>query len=239
MNETLSAIEIKIKKLIAHEASARQIGSINEADAFAGKISSLCEEYGIELARLAEAKTGSSSTRSSIHSEEVFIHEMGFDFPLPMPLFVGYLFNVVALGNNCKTIRYPGTTKLVLFGHDHDRAVVKALFVELLKSGLQQSKGYLRNPFMDAYIRRIWNRLEEARIERDCVYDSSSTALVRVYRSEVAVAFKEKYPKLVKPARRRVQYDSESIAAGRAAGDRASLRANQMGAGKGANQLGS
>lgn len=42
----------KLRKLIRHERSAREIGSIAEAEAFAERIQSLCDEYNLSISEI-------------------------------------------------------------------------------------------------------------------------------------------------------------------------------------------
>lgn len=234
MSEALSAIEIKIQKLIAHEQSAREIGSLNEANAFAEKIVGLCEEYGIEVARLSQV---GGQKVSIVHREDLTYRQMGFTYKHP-PMYVHSLFNVVALGNNCRAIRYPGSDRITLVGHDKDRAVTKELFKQLLRTALRYATGHHKGSFVNAFCITVNQRLESARIARDRQYSGESTALVRVYRDDVDKAFREMFPNISRTTPK-VNWDRDSYRAGVRAGNKVSLNTNQMGQGVGRKQLGS
>lgn len=64
----------KLRKLIAHEESARKIGSLAEAQAYAVKIQRLCNEYRITQSQLSEEELRATVVKVEWHWKSV-----GFD----------------------------------------------------------------------------------------------------------------------------------------------------------------
>mgnify|MGYP000684045842 CR=1 FL=1 len=103
----------KLRKLIAHEKSAREIGSMDEAEAFAAKIQQLIDEYNIELSEI-----GNKPEETRVGSETLVLRTRQSwqkHFLIKLAKFYG-----------CNAIKYRKSWLLV--GTQIDRAIVAEFF---------------------------------------------------------------------------------------------------------------
>lgn len=107
----------KLAKLIEHEKSAKEIGSVNEAEAFAVRIQELLLE--VQIKKLDDTDP---------IREEMFDP---FDHDLKRSRRVKWqerLANVLSSANSCKHLIIPGSNLIVFVGRDSDRKTVIYLY---------------------------------------------------------------------------------------------------------------
>lgn len=156
-----------LKKLIAHEQSARQIGSLNEAEAFAERIQALCTEYRIGLGEL-----GQDDVRARIVEVTWTWRDGGWRKTIEKnQRWFCLLANAVAEGHECRAARqgYRSDVFGFLFiGLETDANVAAAMFGVLLRAALQSwanlnDRRYKRSPFLFGFAKAIAFRYDERR----------------------------------------------------------------------------
>jgi len=172
-----------LKKLLAHEQSARSIGSLEEADAFAKKIQSLCDEYRINLADL------------SFEDLSQTIGEVRWNWcdagwraqTRRCEWWLKLLARGVAEGHECVEVKliYPkrGMMGFSFVGLRTDASVAAAMFTVLIRSALfawrkQTDKRLKRNSFLYGFavaIRTRYGKRRSVKLDEN----ESAQALVR------------------------------------------------------------
>lgn len=167
----LDQIKEKLKKLISKEESARQLGNLAEAEAFAGKIQELLLKYAIDVEELRN-----KNQKTDINKEKVDLSDL---IGSHEATWVHELYDVGARNNFCKVI-YPAKMTwpyVTLIGEDMHREFTH-YFVHQLVSKLRELarrsfKEYegpdKRNTYIRSFLRGavhgIGQRLKEQREE--------------------------------------------------------------------------
>lgn len=126
MNEALIN---KIRKLIAHEESARKIGSLEEAATFAEKINSLLIEHKLSM---SEVEAAEQAETQRVGQETHYTTADRIEFRSRVDRWYVTLFSVVAKAHFCESISITGYNMISLIGREEDRAVAVAMFRFLL-----------------------------------------------------------------------------------------------------------
>ncbi len=170
-----------VKKLLAHEQSAREIGSIAEADAFAAKIQTLCDEYRVGLTDLAPDEMAQSMA---------YVHwtwkDAGLKTVRRAERWMTLLAGAVAIGHECQETRLSvpgGTIGFGFLGLPADAHVASAMFGVLLRSGLTAwgkvtDKRFKRSSFLWGFALAINGRYRERR-KAKVEQSNAAQALVR------------------------------------------------------------
>jgi len=148
------AIIEKLRKLIAHEKSAREIGSIAEAEAFAVKIQSLLDEYKLGMDEIEYAER---EAQEPIDWELISMEEGGFTERKSKVYWQILLASTIAKCNGCQIVTNGRSNSLYFVGRASDRELSKMLFVYMLELAGELSK-------KDA----LANREEQRRVWKEC-----------------------------------------------------------------------
>jgi hypothetical protein len=184
----------KLQKLIRHEQSAREIGSLAEADAFATRIQTMLDEYHIAL---ADVPLEDQPVDPVIHSDGVEAND-----GLPhLPHRVAWLEKLaggIAQGNYCRFVMTSHSSKISFAGHRSDVSVCEYMFNTLARNALRlehekaeaarrdgtYSRAF-KNQFLYGYATSINYRLWKKRREQDAIHTSAVVALVHNRDSKV------------------------------------------------------
>jgi hypothetical protein len=171
----------KIRKLIEHERSARSIGNLAEAEAFAVKIQELLMRHKLEMSDVEMhadplGHEGAHSARPVKRAED----------------WSGMLAKAAASACMCDVVTITGTSALLFFGRGNDRAIaigiwrfLSTLAVQLVKDDMpamsKRSRMHplkLRARFLLGFATAIMMRL--AREKEVTVQASGEQGLIRV-----------------------------------------------------------
>src|ERR1700761_2749207 len=99
----MSAIHDKIAKLIAHEESARSIGSLSEAEAFAAKIQDMLITHKMSL---SDIEREAEEHNDVISEEDVRAKDVGLITRNRPQNEMGTLAHVIASAYFCRVVTY-------------------------------------------------------------------------------------------------------------------------------------
>lgn len=135
----------KLRKLIAMEQSARSIGSLAEAEAFASKVQELLSKHKLEM---SEVELDEQEESDPIDWEEVRTDEAGFKTKRGRTAWQIRIAAGSALANNVKLV-CTRTNTVRFAGRGSDREICKILFIYLLELAKEMaqtaSKNYRRD----------------------------------------------------------------------------------------------
>jgi hypothetical protein len=126
----MSKVIDRLQKLINHERSARTMGSVAEAEAFAAKIQALLTENKLSM---SEVEFATRENEEPIDWEAVDPSEVGFHGKRQRVGWQILMANGIASVNTCETVLGRGN-KLFFVGRTSDRDVCKVLFLYLLET---------------------------------------------------------------------------------------------------------
>lgn len=122
--ETESIIA-RLNKLIAHEKSARSIGSTEEAEVFAAKIQDLMFKYKLEM---TDVEFAAQEINEPVEAEVVEEAALtGETRKLIKTGWIGVLTEAVTRANFCRAVGQRGGNGITLIGKASDRAAAKAM----------------------------------------------------------------------------------------------------------------
>lgn len=129
MEKNLETIKDKIQKLLNKARSAQEIGSDNEAETFAKKANDLLVKHKLEMSDLK----GNDNRVFEINEEYLYVSDL-VKYVKTEGSFLQSLMSVLAKHNFCKTLNFKGSKppKILLFGEDQDRELVKYMFCNLV-----------------------------------------------------------------------------------------------------------
>jgi len=155
-------IKDKIRKLLALQKSATNIGSLEEAQNAAAQIRKLSIKYNIDAAAI-EKEMDKKEDEVRIGVQRIFVHEI-IPYNKTHGTWLTSLYNVVAKYNFCKVINITGDVDLVvidLWGDEWNVEIVKDLSFNYAKQVIELEKkrwkshgepmGEKRNSFRRAY----------------------------------------------------------------------------------------
>lgn len=128
MAENLDSIIERLQKMIAHEASARSIGSIAEAEAFAEMIARMLAKYKLEMSDV-QAQEADEDIAGAVFNPK--------DYGLSASRRVAWreaLASVVAAAHYARALIVPGTGLIIFAGREADRKVALAIFALLVQT---------------------------------------------------------------------------------------------------------
>lgn len=124
-----------LTKLVAHEKSARDIGSLREAEAFAGKIQSLLSKYKLEMSDVELLQRQNEDIADTlVIPEEVGLRTEHMRIAWQFELAKG-----VAESNNCNILGCGYSNHLFFVGRRSDRELCVALFRHLAGMALRMA----------------------------------------------------------------------------------------------------
>ena len=116
----------KVEKLIRHEVSARKLGSIAEADAFAAKARQLILQHRVD--RLAH---NCADTLPVVDTDAVTAQQAGISSLRTRQEWSERLAAAVAGAFHCEVVLRSGSNTVIFLGHDKDRKAAASLYSEL------------------------------------------------------------------------------------------------------------
>lgn len=225
----------KLQKLINHERSARTVGNIAEAEAFAAKIAELLFAHKLTMSEVEME----AEDRDDPVSEEMI---EGLRAP-----WAGVLAMGVSTASFCKALQ--SRSGYAFIGRPTDRVACIAMFRYLATMGKHLSESGLRNykqtdqyayessfrpqiartwkaSFLRGYASAIYRRLESERKALTAQAQSAGSSLVFIGKTEAAISqyLCQKYPHLRAGRTSSSRVHSGAYAAGKAAGSSVSLK---------------
>ena len=196
MANTYTTEEIidKLKKIKAHEESAREIGSIDEAEVFAKVFQKLLVDYELSMSdvEFAQMRDTSPIEKTLIDWNEYHVN-VGQNI---RHMWIECLTTVVVRAYGCAYMIRTGSSHIWIIGRETNRQLAEYVLVMLVRSANSISRkesaafsrrcreegrpevsyGY-RKSFLMGFVTRIKERLEEA---RHPTATSGSIAIVRI-----------------------------------------------------------
>jgi hypothetical protein len=205
--KTMSPVIDKLQKLLNHERSARSIGNMAEAEAFAGKIAEMLFNHKLSMTEIEFA----DEERDEPIAEETID---GIRSPWAGTLAMG-----IAAASFCKVLK--SSSGFVFIGRTSDRATAISLFQYLAVTGKRISDSELtqykrtekytfeysfrpgiartwKASFLQGYAQAVYMRLQAERKKLTATAEQAGTSLVWINKSESALTsfMQEKYPRL-------------------------------------------
>jgi hypothetical protein len=115
----------KLAKLIKHEESARSLGSMEEAEAFAAKINRFLLEHKLTMSQVQLEK---QDVEDPIGDERFNPADHGIKFSRKRVAWQERLGGILARANCCRILVVPGSNILYFVGRTSDRQVVMYLY---------------------------------------------------------------------------------------------------------------
>jgi hypothetical protein len=190
-----------LQKLITHERSAREIGSVAEAETFAAKIQTMLTQHKLSM---SEVEYEAQEKLDPIDSEFVRHGEFGLKDG-PRENWLAILSHAVAQSFFCRTFYYHGCPQTMIFvGRDSDRKAAIAMYSYLCGLAValcekefllyKASDAFEPNPaasriwkksFKLGFVSAIGNRLRTTRVAIEST--SSTQGMILIRRDEVAI----------------------------------------------------
>lgn len=196
----------KLVKMQKRRASEAEIGNAEAADAFARMINKLLIEHEINASELDYAREGEKP--EAVIELRVDLAKFGMEKKKARQAWMETLASVIASAHLCKILVRPGSNVIWFVGTESHAAVAEYAFGVLApaamkmseqarrdfrnecrrkpeykaigkKDGFPEAYGY-RESWLDAFVRRIAERMEETRQQAVAEAPDSSTALVRL-----------------------------------------------------------
>ncbi len=173
----------RIKKLLAHSESARGLGSVAEAEAFAAKAADIALQHKLSLDAIEFADEAAADP---IDKELVNTAELkGDKRTRNRSAWQQELLAVLARNNSCRIVVMTGSKTCYLIGSGADREIVKYLYAVLAREGERLSRGWSKRDFLLGFVRGVSEKLYAQR--KSTLAEAGSTALVRVEQHDKAV----------------------------------------------------
>jgi hypothetical protein len=233
----LDSVIDKLQKLLNHERSARSIGNLYEAEAFAAKIADMLFAHKLSMSEVEIAKE---------EGEEPVSQESVDGLTAP---WAGVLAMGVCSASFCKVLK--SHSGYVFVGRPTDRMVAISMFRHLTTLGksicdseivaYMQSDLYTyesafkpgiartwRVSFLRGYANALHSRLAQERKTLTAQAQLAGTSLVYIDRSERAIAdyMQEKYGRIGKGRASSTRVHSGAYGAGREAGSRVNIKSH-------------
>lgn len=125
----------KLQKLVELEKSAREIGSLSEANAVAEKIQAFLTQYSLTMSDIEikeERESGEQVDRQFIRPSDVGVKYTSHIIEWQWNLLQG-----IAKANNCHTFGHGGSNALTVIGFEADRQVVISLYKYFVHLAMQ------------------------------------------------------------------------------------------------------
>lgn len=153
MNKVPQGILERIKKLMAHEQSARTIGSIKEAEAFAAKVQAMMDEYKLGM---SDVEFAEREQTEPIAWQWVGQTDSDFPYRDSRRQWQVRLGQSIAYVNGCHACLASGRSNGIAFiGRTSDREYCKVLFIylsrlaeDLVDTCARQDEGQIKFEYM-------------------------------------------------------------------------------------------
>lgn len=247
----------KLAKIQAHAESAEKIGNEAEAEAFAAMLQQLCLKHKIAMSDIQFAELDKDEPVSRYRMDYRGVQGTpGLPLKRARCAWQEALASVVAAAHFCRILVRSGSNIVTLVGRKSDCAVAEYTFMVLARAIFKLSNkaydqyyyqcektgetfraaGYKRS-FIDAFVNRLQQRFDE---ERQTTESTSSTALVRVKKSDAAVV-KYMHDHYRGPGAEYLggnnKLNAEGLRDGVAAANRVNLKGKAVGSGNQSKQL--
>lgn len=217
-----------LQKLIAHEKSARSIGNLAEAEAFAAKAQELLTKHKLEMSdvEFAEQEVNEPIADAFFSAAEL----LNMKHKRTSDNWISLLISGIARANFCKVLQKYQSNCFSIVGSPTDRATTIALFSYLSNACLEMApreadakwdgtgtrRSYISS-FKLGFGGAIYDRLEVKKAELKA--GAQEQGLIRLDQIEKAVneKFKELFPNTSRPAGARL-YNRNGYDAGHAYG---------------------
>lgn len=187
MPDVLPDILAKIRKLIEHEKSAREIGSLAEAEAFALKVSELCDRYRIAVSEVPEAAQlddiGEADWAPSAAGQRKLQRQSRWQRAMA---------NGIAWGHYCAILVFHGRNDIRFVGAASDIEVALAMMTILCRAAEAAFKAakpgkqkLTRDQFLLGFAIAICSRYRQQRSEQEAHHADATHALVRLTSEKV------------------------------------------------------
>lgn len=186
----------KLAKLIRHEASAREIGSIAEADAFAEKIQNTLNEYHIAL---ADVPLGQRPVDPLVQEKG----DEGMPYYQRRVAWRERLARGISKGHDCRHLITSGCSRIQFVGHKSDVEVCKYLFSTLGQAAMRLAKSEYKKArkegfggsgftqsFLQGFAEAVSQRLEARHQEQAAAHTAGTSALMVVRGNELGTYMK-------------------------------------------------
>jgi len=149
----MTSLTEKLQKLIAHEKSARAIGNVEEAEAFAAKVAEILFKHNLSMSdvEVKEQEQTEPIGRECVQGNK------------GRTVWMEILASAVAKSCFCRWSIIKSTSTQIFIGRTSDREAAAALYGHLLGCATRMCNGQKRelrerNPYKDAYERAVWAR---------------------------------------------------------------------------------
>lgn len=236
---TTDKILDKLAKIKAHMESAKKIGSEAEAQAFAEMLQKLLLKHKLDM---TDIEVEAEEKAEPVDRYDVDLDSHGLKTKASRVGWSEKLAVIVARAHFCRILIYRGSNLITIVGRKSDAAVAEFLYVTLLRAAesiaqkeyvkffyecrdagdVRRARGF-KASFLVAFVSRIEYRLDQVRRAEA----SSSTAIVRVNRAELAVKqFMDGMKTRTIKSLTHVAKNAEGYNRGKAAADRVNLTGN-------------
>ncbi len=191
MHDISNDILKKLRKLIEHEKSARAIGSLHEADAFAQKISELCDRYRIAVADVPEAERPDDIQVAKWDPAMAEMRELRRQSNWQRKMACG-----VAYGHFCELLVYPGSNAVSFVGTVADVEIACAMLTILCRAAVascdtarRRHQNFQPNQYLFGFALAIAIRYREQREKQESQHSDAVQALVRQTNEKIRQKF--------------------------------------------------
>lgn len=167
----------KLRKLIAHEQSARKIGNVAEAEAFAGRINEWLLKHKLSMSDIEVAE---AEAKDPIDKQIVEPEELGLPGGARRWEWLEKLASTIARAHFCNIMVWEGSRRLTFVGRSEDREA--AIYLYGYMAGLimflaeKEAKAYKKT---EEYRDAVGNFLDE---RYDTTLEAAKAAVVRAFR---------------------------------------------------------
>lgn len=144
----MTSIIEKLQKLINHERSAREIGNLEEAEAFTAKIQTILTQHKLTM---SEVEFEAQDTVDPIGTDEVELSGKS------TPTWQLYLSQSIARNFFCMVLGVKGANRQAFVGRDSDRTAAVEMFRYLVSLALsfskQEADAYMNGPDVLAVVK--------------------------------------------------------------------------------------
>ncbi len=241
----------KIKKLHLHAESARNIGSEQEAQAFAQMVNRLLNQHRLELTDIQFEEQRKNEPVSQVeidfrkHGDTFRGKKVEWKHKKTRVEWIERLASIVAGAHSCRILVWEKSNRLALVGTETNRQIAEYVLITLMRAAEKLSwdeyakyfykcrddgdvtaaRGF-RHAWLIGFISRIDERFEEEK--RKMQGDTTGTALVRYDRERMDVAeFMKNMGKATRTPTRGI-HNVAGILAGRKKADDMNLDANAV-----------
>jgi hypothetical protein len=236
----MSDVMERLRKLIRHEESAREIGSLAEAGAFAEKIAALLIEHKLEMSQVTAGDDHDEETREIVEEQRFDPLALGIPYNGRQRVaWLEHLASGVARANFCRIVVTPRSTTFYFVGKATDRTIAGNTFAALVRGDIaaydtEYAKARkdpwtdvsgFRRSFYDGFARAVAGRLYAQRRAVDATAESTALVLASADKA-VALYMDAKYRGPGSKASSiggTSKHNDTAYEKGRAAGQRASI----------------